>query len=126
MIDYIDWIKKIFFGPHLQHIQVPRLGIESSCFFWPVPQPGQYQIQATSLTYTTGIEPAYSTDTLCWVLNLLSHNWNSWLIFNLKQTYIPGIKLLDNNALSFLYIAGFNLLIFLSIFVSIFMKGISL
>ena len=65
-----------FVGPHLQHI--PRLGIESE------PQPQQWEIQATSATYTTargnvgslthwarpGIEPVSS-----WILVRLVNNW---------------------------------------------------
>ena len=63
-------------------------GSSPSCIFLPTPE--QLQIWATSATYTAacsnarslthwvkpGIKPA-SSWTLCWVLNLLSHNRNS-------------------------------------------------
>ena len=62
-----------------------------TCGCWPTPQPQQHQIQAASVTYTAafsdigslthqvspGIKPT-SLWTLCWVLNRLSHNRNSW------------------------------------------------
>ena len=63
-----------FFGPHLWHTEVPRLGDNQSYSCRPTPQPQQRQIQAASVTYTTapgntrslthcvgpGIEPATS------------------------------------------------------------------
>ena len=42
-----------FLGPHLQHMDVPRLGIESDLQLRPKLQPQQHQIQAASSTYTT-------------------------------------------------------------------------
>ena len=42
-----------FLGPHLKHMDVPRLGVESSCSCWPIPQPQQCGIQAASANYTT-------------------------------------------------------------------------
>ena len=67
-----------FLGPHLQHMEVPRLGVELE------PQPLQHQIQAMSATYTTahgnagssthwarpGIEPASS-----WILVWFVNRW---------------------------------------------------
>ena len=44
-----------FFRPHLQYMDVPRLGSNQSR---PAPQPQQCQIQALSATYTT----AYGND----------------------------------------------------------------
>ena len=43
----------VFLGPHLQHMEVPRLGLNQSCSHWPIPQPEQCQIWATSETYIT-------------------------------------------------------------------------
>ena len=35
----------VFLGPHLWHMEVPRLGIESElCSCWPTPQPQQREI----------------------------------------------------------------------------------
>ena len=36
---------------HLQHMEVPRLGVESEMQLRPTPQPRQDQIQATSVTW---------------------------------------------------------------------------
>ena len=73
-----------FKGPHLQHMEVSRLGVEFK--LQPQPQPQQHRSEphlrsmpqlcghAGSLTHWVrpGIEPA-SSWTLCQVLNLLSH-----------------------------------------------------
>ena len=42
----------LFLGPHPQHMEVPRLGVEPSCSHQPMSQPQQHQIQAMSETYT--------------------------------------------------------------------------
>ena len=61
-------------GPHLQHMEVPRLGSNQSCSCQPTPEPQQHQIWAMSVTHNTahrnagsltqwarpGIEPATS------------------------------------------------------------------
>ena len=41
----------VFLGPHLQHMEVPGLGVESRLQVRPTPQLRQHQIQATSVTY---------------------------------------------------------------------------
>ena len=78
--------------PHLQHMEVPRPGIKSELQLPAYTTATATWIWATSMTYTTafgnagfltcwansGIEPA-SSGTLCCVLNLLSHNWNSYV-----------------------------------------------
>ena len=47
----------VFLGPHLQHMEVPRLrGSNWSCSCWPMPEPQQRGIRAASATYT----PAHS------------------------------------------------------------------
>ena len=75
-----------FLHPQLQHMKVSGLGVESEL----QPQPQQYQIPATSVTYTAGcdkarslshwakpvIEPA-SSQTTCQVLNPLCHSKDS-------------------------------------------------
>ena len=43
----------VFLGPHLQHMEVPRLGVKWSCSCRPTPQPQQYWIRAESMTYTS-------------------------------------------------------------------------
>ena len=79
-----------FLGPHLRHMAVPRLGVELELQLGPMPQPWQCQIPTTSVAYAIacgnaeclthwaapGIEPT-SSQTLCRVLNPLSHNVNS-------------------------------------------------
>ena len=79
-----------FLWPYLQHMEVPRLGVEPELQLLLTPQPGQHEIRAASVTYTAacgnagsltpwvrpGIKPA-SSQRQHWVLNLLSHNRNS-------------------------------------------------
>ena len=43
----------VFLGPHLRHMEVPKLGVQSSCGCWPTPQPQQHQIRDASVIYTT-------------------------------------------------------------------------
>ena len=78
-----------FLAPHLWHMEVPRLGVESDYSCQPIPQPRQ--IQAASTNYAMacskarflnprvrpGIEPTFSW-ILSQALNTLSHNRNSW------------------------------------------------
>ena len=78
-------------------------GVYLGCNCKAISQPQQHWIQATSAAYahsvqqpgsliqweTPGIEPA-SSRTLCWVLNLLSHNRNSTFF---KFTLSPQICL---------------------------------
>ena len=57
-----------FLGPHLQHMEVPRLGVKSELqlpAYKPTSQPQQCQIQAVSATYT-------SSPLHCWILNPMS------------------------------------------------------
>ena len=42
-----------FLGPHPQHMESPRLGVESEPRCQPTPQPQQRRIRASSVTYTT-------------------------------------------------------------------------
>ena len=42
-----------FLWPHLQHMEIPRLGSNRKCSHWPTPEPQQHGIGATSATYTT-------------------------------------------------------------------------
>ena len=42
-----------FLGLHPQHMEVPRLGVQSEYGCRPTPQPQQQQIRVTSATYTT-------------------------------------------------------------------------
>ena len=43
----------VFLGLQPQHMEVPRLGANSSCSHWPIPQPQKHQTQAVSAAYTT-------------------------------------------------------------------------
>ena len=79
-----------FLGPHLQHMEVPRLGVESelqllaytTAMATPVPSDicnlrhSLWPHRILKTLSEPGIDPA-SSQTLCWVLNLLSHNGNS-------------------------------------------------
>ena len=47
---FFVFLSFVFLGPHLRHMEDPRLGVES---WLKPPQPQQCQIQAVSLTYTT-------------------------------------------------------------------------
>ena len=89
----------VFLGPHLWHMEVPRLGSNWELQLRPKPQPQKRCIPAASVTYTTvfgngasltrwarpGIKPSSSL-TLCWVLNLLSHNSSSATPFFIDST----------------------------------------
>ena len=74
----------VFLGPHLQLMQVPRLGVElkpqlpATATATAVPEPSHVCDPHRSLTHCArpGIEPIYS-QTLCLVLNSLSHSRNS-------------------------------------------------
>ena len=89
------YLINLFLWPHLEHMEVPRLGVELEVQLRRAPQ--QHQIQASSATYTAawgnarslthwarpGIKPAWR---LHWVLNTPSHNGNSyWHILKLPQ-----------------------------------------
>ena len=98
----------LFSGLYLQHMKVPRLGIESELQLPPTPQPQQWWIRdssvihaiaccnARSLTYwmRPGMKPA-SSQTLYRVLNPLSHNGNSCLF---------GLFLRDTQVFALLFI----------------------
>ena len=49
-----------FSGLHLQHMEVPRLGVQSIRSHQPIPQPQQCQIQAESAACATGCGDAGS------------------------------------------------------------------
>ena len=73
-------------GPHLQHMEVPRRGVELALLCQPTLQTQQCQFQATSSTYITdlgnarflthwaepGIEPATS-----WILVKVCYHWTT-------------------------------------------------
>ena len=42
-----------FLGMHLQHMEVPRLGVELSYSYSCQPMPQQHRIRTMSVTYTT-------------------------------------------------------------------------
>ena len=47
-------------GPHLWHMEISRLGVQSELSYWPTAQPQQHQIQGASVTYTTAHSNARS------------------------------------------------------------------
>ena len=55
----------LILGPYPWYMEVPRLGSNQSCSFWPTTQPQQCQIWAASVTYTT-------SSWQHWILNPLS------------------------------------------------------
>ena len=91
-----------FGGLHLQHMEVPRLRVESSCSCRPTPQPQQLRIQDMSATYTTahgnagswthwvGRDPTCIRMDTCQVLSPLSHNGNSSFIINRHRWLAPS------------------------------------
>ena len=105
-----------FLWPHPRHMEVPELGLNWRCSCEPTPQPHQHWIWAASVTYPAacsntgtlthwvrpGIEPA-SLQRQHWVLNLLSHNWNSFLTHFLIGFFIlsfmTSLYILDINTL---------------------------
>ena len=88
-----------FLWPHLQHMEVPTLRVELMLQLRLIPQQQQIQAasenstpacgKARSLTHWVrpGIEPTFS-QTLCWVLNPLSHNWNS--LYSIIYSFSSG------------------------------------
>ena len=48
-----SYIFFLFLGPHCQHMEVPRLGVESELCCQPAPQPQPCRIWAAPVTYTT-------------------------------------------------------------------------
>ena len=50
---FCEFFLFFFLGPHLQHMEIPRLGTESELQLPPTPQPQQRQIQDASAAYAT-------------------------------------------------------------------------
>ena len=85
-----------FLGPHLWHMEVPRLGSNQSYSCQPTPQPQQCQIWAMSVTYTTGhsnvgslahwVRPGIQPATSCFLGRFVSAapQWELQKLFNLK------------------------------------------
>ena len=44
----------VFLGPHPQHMEVPKQGVESELHHQPTTQPQQHEIRAASVTYNIG------------------------------------------------------------------------
>ena len=100
-----------FLGMHQWHMEVPRLGeIWSYSCGLPTPLPQQCHIRAMSVTHATasgnagslthwvrpGIEPE-SSQTLCQVLNLLSHKGPSQIskfliVYSFREQSFSGIR----------------------------------
>ena len=98
-----------FLGPHLRHMEVPKLGLNWGCSCQPRPQPQQYWIWAASATYTTNHGHARSLthwarrpgiqSTSSWilsrVLNMLSHNGNFSPCFSENSSWTLRLHWLD-------------------------------
>ena len=67
----------VFSGLHLQHMEGPRLGVESELQLRPMPQPQPLQIQALSVTYTPAQGNAGSLT--CWVRPGIESS-SSWML----------------------------------------------
>ena len=74
----------VFLGPHLQHMEIPRLGVNWNCSYRPMPQPQQCGIQATCVTYIiahwnagslTHWERPGMESTSSWILLGLVNHW---------------------------------------------------
>ena len=66
--------------PHLWHIEVPRLGVESELPAYTTATLGvelHLKFPAMPNPLSEPRDPTTSSGTLCWVLNLLSRNGNS-------------------------------------------------
>ena len=48
-----DPVPPLYLWLHLQHVEVPRLGVNSELQLQPMPRPQQHRIQAARVTYTT-------------------------------------------------------------------------
>ena len=103
-----------FLGPHLQHEEVPSLGIKSELFSCrPTPQPQQRQIQTMSVIYTTahgsltqlvrlGIQPAPSRMLIrfvstapLWELQeeeIFNHRISTWPQGKGQQPWVTKLK----------------------------------
>ena len=83
-----------FLGLHLQHMEVPGIGVESELQLPATPWPQQCGIQAISAALNhwarLGIELT-SSWTLCQVLILLSHNRNSHCLFLFVFRATPAV-----------------------------------
>ena len=105
----------LFFGLHLWHMEVPRLGVKSyqsySCR--PMPQPQQHQIRAVSAAYTTaygnarslthwarpGIEPASSWILVRFISAEPQRELLKWLLWNVERFHENGVLItLGSNA----------------------------
>ena len=110
-----------FLRPHLQHMEVPGLGIESKLPLRPTPQSQRHGIWAASVIYAAacsnagslthrvrpGIKPA-SSWRLCLALSLLSHSGDSQSRYNFLITSIwsflnRDLKYLYSDFLTFVY-----------------------
>ena len=85
----------ILLGPHLQHMEIPRLGVKSE--LQPTPQPQQRQIRATSATSAAAHDNAGS----------LSH-WAGPRIGQASSWILVEIDPLSHNGAPFLKIYFLN------------------
>ena len=105
------WIYGFYFGVHLWHMKVPRLGSNQNCSCWPTPQPPQGQIQAAYVTFAVacsnvgslthwarlGIEP-----TSLWILVGFLTCWTTIGTLNLGiLDYIFYFKNVQNHTQNF-------------------------
>ena len=80
----------VLLGPHLWHMEGPRLGLELELQLPASPRPQQHQIRAASATYTTAWGSAKPTErSQGWnpCPHVLSHNANS-LLFSRNRNFL--------------------------------------
>ena len=82
----------VFLGPHLRHMEVPRLGVESELQLPASPQPQQRQTWASPATYPTACSNAGSLT--YWARPGIEPT-SSWILvgFLLTEPQSPGINL---------------------------------
>ena len=116
---YFYIVQFLFFMTHLQHMEVPKLWVKLEMQLWPMPQPSldpsldpshirdlchslqQCQILNPLINTRPEIEPA-SSQRLCQVLNLMSHNANSRNYFKrFQKTCYKCHNYLTRNSSSF-------------------------
>ena len=95
------FIYLVCLGPHLQHMEVPRLeGLIQSCSCWPTPQPHQRRIRATSATSAgslthcgrPGIKPESSWILVSFVTTEPQRELQGWWILDFMPFHWPTYR----------------------------------
>ena len=79
-----------FFLPHLWHMEIPGLGIESEPQLQPISQLWQYQIlYPTALGWGSNLCLCRDPSQCSLILNLLHHSGNSWQFLINPDMHLP-------------------------------------